>query len=129
MSDLKESARLQFAGYVQSTAFNLSLSRYMVERLAVIWESSGVEGTNGNGGVICDGSSVDDLIRRGLVYIDPAAAPDFLRRGRIGGGQHVIYANKRPLRLTKAGQLTCLLLQEAGLISKRRARASRKEAA
>lgn len=111
-------ARKQFQAHVQSIAFNLTLSRRMIDLLQIVrdwgfphgrsidqdaswWEKSRVPAQTGNDQFIM---MVKALIARGLVLHD--SRPDKQRKA----GDKVYY-------LSRAGELTCELLVEAGLIA------------
>lgn len=107
-------SRAAFSGYVQSVAFNMTLSRNMVDGLANTrdyWHNAIPMPTVGDPDyksprLYENNRSVPlmkALERRGLVwhdYVPPTEAP----------------RNHRYYKLTRAGELMCELLVEAGLI-------------
>lgn len=130
MIDPQQQARTRFSQYVQSVAFNLTLSRKMIDMLQVVrdygfphirrddgresakdWEKwkeahqasrfPNAHNTNGTQ----DGFVVfmNSLERRGLVYCNPTP----YNERKYG---------ERGFRLSDAGELVCLLLVECGLM-------------
>jgi hypothetical protein len=119
-------AREQFAGAVQGVAFQLTLSRRMIDCLQLVRDYGfphlGGRATDTNWKVMGDAPVAtwtlhnDELRfyalqRRGLVYFDPT--PSSKRK-----------TGQRTVLLSCAGQLTCALLVEAGLMSDRGIRLS-----
>ena len=112
-------AQTAFAGYVQSVAFHMTLSRNMIDLLCVVRDwGHGTEIWNDSRGFhhmkhpLSTGhvSShsvplMDALKRRGLVYHNP-----------FNKGMGREPAHWRWFVLTRAGELTCQLLVEANLI-------------
>jgi hypothetical protein len=96
-------ARAIFAAHVQSVAFQISLSRNMIEGLSLVR----------SGSHFIETTVLSALHRRGLVWIDAAACSSTAPPGHN-------YA-----KLTRPGELMCELLVEANLIpaadSKRKA--------
>jgi len=112
-------ARAAFIGYVQSVAFNLTLSRNMVDALWAVREfGTAYNGNNASIPAIVRSRSVPlmkALERRGLVwhdYLPPKEAPS----------DHAYH------KLTSAGELVCDLLVEAGLIAAKTETRKRKSA-
>ena len=106
-------AQNAFRNYVQSVAFNLTLSRSMIEALALIRDGMG-SGFSfheaAQSGRISQRTNsyavpvIGRLISRGLVihdYLPPDEAPK----------------GHRYYKLTRAGAITCALLIEAGLMA------------
>jgi hypothetical protein len=122
----EQEAKAQFSNYVQSIAFNLTLSRAMIEGLTLIrdWNIDRLPMPNMSdhnatsarfSGLSRAVPLVRALERRGLVwhdYVPQMEAPK----------------NHAYFKLTKAGELVCDLLIEAGLMlarpKKRTARAA-----
>jgi hypothetical protein len=107
----EEQARVAFSNHVQSVAFQMSLSRLMVEGLQMVrdwghqWNanSSQDEGKYSQRLRSHAVSYMESLIRRGLVF------HDFVPHAKAEPGH-------RYYKLTRAGGLMCELLVEAGLI-------------
>lgn len=99
----------QFAGYVQSSAFTMTLSRNQVRSLASIEHAIDRDLDHG-GWLIADGH-VQAMIRRGLVEIvsEEGAKPVLSQNGPWSGTH----------RLTRAGELMLELLFEAGFVQHR----------
>lgn len=116
--DREAGARECFSNYVQSVAFNLTLSKQMIAGLEMVrdyWIDARVLSTLANEKHkyprLLQASHtytiVQSLTRRGLIYHVP-------RPGPIESmDSHQAY------KLTKAGQLVCQLLVEAGLMMSR----------
>lgn len=111
-------ARATFAGYVQSVAFNMTLSRNMVDMLGVVRDSqnagyasySQVFSDRGSRRSYVGGHSVplfNSLMRRGLV----------IHNHWDGGVHNPSPKGWRYHELTRAGELMCELLVEAGLLA------------
>lgn len=101
-------AKAAFSGYVQSVAFNMTLSRHMVDALGAVRDfgdtRSALQAGAVNGHVGTHSAPLmGALIRRGLVWHD-------FPEGRREPGH-------RYFKLTRAGELMCELLVEAGLIA------------
>lgn len=104
-------ARAAFAGYTQSVAFSMTLSRNMIEVLCAIRDGYPNDYTgdsklsrSASGRFVGVGHS---LMRRGLVYHIPwngPLTPELQRSGNYGW------------KLSEAGAKTCELLVVAGLI-------------
>ncbi len=117
----------RFSEYVQSVAFNMTLSRAMIATLHYVrdcetWQQEmATAGTEGNRlKIIPRASNGADMFiphiraveRRGLVeFVDYEMHPD--RPGKPMGWRPKGY---RPFVLTRAGELVCELLVEAGLM-------------
>lgn len=110
-------ARAAFGNYVQSIAFNLTLSRTMIDGLRIVRDfgypagyvreedrPAGLETLRSPSGQCMWTTACQALIRRGLVFHD-----------YIAPNQHPP-AGHRYFKLTRAGELTCELLVEAGLL-------------
>ena len=98
-------ARAAFAGYVQSVAFNIALSRNMIDALWLVRDHTQIWNAPNAPAPVRSRSVplLKALERRGLVwhdYIPPPAPPD-----------HKYH------KLTRAGELVCDLLVEAGLMA------------
>lgn len=103
----QEAARAAFSGYVQSVAFNMTLSRNMVDALVAVRDFGGCWGAKQAGTVNQHVGShsaplMGALIRRGLVW------HDWVQSAPAG---HIYF------KLTRPGELMCELLAEAGLIA------------
>ena len=113
-------ARANFAGYVQSVAFSMTLSRNMVDGLYAIREL-GCIGAAGEQGLVSHtvgrhfAPISGSLIRRGLVW------HDYLPPSKAEPGH-------RHFKLTRAGELMCELLVEAGLMAPAREQPRRESA-
>jgi hypothetical protein len=121
-SMLDHAARQKFRGYVQRVAFSLTLSQPMISALCAVRDYppydnradhdalkhnqlvTTVRGANGGCLFITEISALE---RRGLAYHNPSPKDDPWPQG------HLFY------RLTRAGELTCDLLVEAGLMPPR----------
>ena len=120
-NEIARQAREKFANHVQSIAFNLTLSRSMIGALAMIRDFNGYGCAHDDmeWGEIkrIYGPRIDGLFvplmraveRRGLVVHNPL--PEGKKMHECPS--HVFY------QLTKAGELVCELLVEAGLIPAR----------
>lgn len=115
--DREAGARECFSNYLQSIAFNLTLSKQMIAGLQMIrdyWVDAvpmpSMGSPNYKSPRICQMSHtytvVQSLTRRGLVYFIPHPKGDPL-------------GNHQSWKLTTAGNLVCELLVEAGLMMSR----------
>lgn len=116
--DREAGARAAFSNYVQSVAFNLTLSKQMIAGLQMIrdyWVDAEHLPTMGNPNyksprilaVSHTYNIVHSLTRRGLIYNVPRQKPI------------ESMDNHQSWRLTSAGKLVCELLVEAGLMMSR----------
>lgn len=120
-------ARATFAGYVQSVAFNMTLSRNMVDMLGVVRDQQAAgyasysavldeRGTHRNWVGRHSVPLFNSLMRRGLVIFNHWD----------GGVKNPAPKDWRYHELTRAGELMCELLVEAGLLAALSAPAKRK---
>ena len=105
----RDEAQAAFAGYVQSVAFHMTLSRNMIDALRLVRDfgTPGGGDTGGQASRYVMGHSVPLVLaleRRGLVWHDYIPFRDAPRGHRYH-------------KLTKAGELMCDLLVEAGLMA------------
>lgn len=105
-------ARHMFSSYVQSVAFNMTLSRNMVDALCAVRDFGGVISQAAKATVNQHVGShsaplMGALMRRGLVWHDCPETVNGIMREPPG---------HRWFKLTRAGELMCELLVEAGLI-------------
>jgi hypothetical protein len=116
-------ARRNFSAHVQSVAFNLVLSKHMIDLLGAVrdWgfpygklEPAEFDATTR----VANGAQqyimmLKALERRGLVIYQEPDTEKY-------GNQRLIIPNGKPsVILSRAGELTCELLIEAGLLAKR----------
>ena len=122
-------ARATFAGYVQSVAFNMTLSRNMVDMLGVVRDQqaagydsySKIFEDQGTRRSYVGGHSVplfNSLMRRGLV----------IHNHWDGDVNNPAPKGWRYHELTRAGELMCELLVEAGLLARLSVSTKRKSA-
>lgn len=115
-SNKQATAKANFAGYVQSVAFTMTLSKNMVDMLEAVrdYQTGQKLYEQGDGRIQTHTVPLlHSLSRRGLVwhdYVSPAPA---------GHRYH---------KLTRAGELMCELLVEAGLIQALTEKVKRKRA-
>lgn len=128
MVDPQQMAREAFTNHVQSVAFHMTLSRHMIEGLCLVrdwgfqWFHKGGTAEAEKSEVFRNGMSkrldsyavplMDSLKRRGLIYHDWIP----IKEAPEG---HKFY------KLTRAGELMCLLLVEAGLMPAAKSRKRR----
>ena len=123
-------ARAAFAGYVQSVAFNMTLSRNMVDMLGVVRDQQAA-GYSSYSKVFLDQG-------RNRSYVSGHSVPLFnslQRRGLVIHNHWDAGPQRKPApdswryhELTRAGELMCELLVEAGLLAKLPVSAKRKSA-
>lgn len=112
ISDRKrDEARAAFSGYVQSVAFNMTLSHHMVDALWAVRDFGNMWAARADNAVSKHVGShsaplMGALIRRGLVWHD---FPEGDTRNHPPGHRY--------FKLTRAGELMCELLVEADLIA------------
>lgn len=121
-------AAARFGSYVQSIAFNLTLSRQMIETLRIIrdfgWPLNmtpeqnryGLEqlrAINGNRNTDL-ATPFRALERRGLAYHAPS--PSDIEFRKMSDAERAKWNGHRHYRLTRPGELVCELLVEAGLM-------------
>ncbi len=103
----QDQARALFSSYVQSVAFNMTLSRNMVDALWAVREFGS-----------CHRDEAKDSV---APYVHNHSAPLMKALERRGLVWHDWIVNApaghRYFKLTRAGELMCELLVEAGLIS------------
>lgn len=106
----QEEARAAFASYTQAIAFNMTLSRPMVEMLGLLRDYT-------------PGDFIGDLKRSATPYINSNFVPVIKRLEARGLVWHdyieprIAPKGHRYHKLTRAGELMCDLLIEAGLLA------------
>lgn len=125
----REEGRALFAGYVQSVAFNMTLSRNMVDMLGVVRDQQNA-GHASYSEILTERDAKfrsDTGSKYGRDYVSGHSVPLFnslIRRGLVifnhwepGPERKSAPAGWRYHELTRAGELMCDLLVEAGLLS------------
>ena len=121
-------ARATFAGYVQSVAFNMTLSRNMVDMLGVVRDQQAA-GYASYSKILDDRGTHRDWVGRHSVPLFNS----LMRRGLVIYNHWEAGPQRKPApddwryhELTRAGELMCELLVEAGLLARLLVPAKRK---